>query len=137
MCQPSPTSDLSVCTAADIETTFSSMVPEDGLMVAADAFLWANRRLIIDLAARSYIPTIYSWSGYVAEGGLMPCTIDQAQLWRGAAGYVDQLLKGAKLEELPIQLSTSLVLNINLVTAKSIGLTFPRELVIQARRIIE
>src|SRR5689334_1363834 len=113
------------------------MVPEDGLMVAADAFLWANRRLIIDLAARSYIRTIYSWSGYVAEGGLMPCTIDQAQLWRGAAGYVDQLLKGAKLEELPIQLPTSFVFDINLATAKVMGLTVPRELVIQARRIIE
>jgi ABC-type uncharacterized transport system substrate-binding protein len=72
------------------------MVPEDGLMVAADAFLWANRRLTIDLAARAYIPTIYSWSGYVAEGGLMPCTIDQAQLWRGAAGYVDQTGEGSK-----------------------------------------
>src|SRR5215467_4597970 len=113
------------------------MGPEDGLMVAADPFLWANRRLIIDLAARYHIPTIYSWSGYVTEGGLMAYTIDQAQLWRGAAGYVDQLLNGAKLEELPIQLPTSFVLDINLVTAKTIGLSFPRELVIQAHRIIE
>ena len=126
-----------VRTAADIETTISSMGPEDGLMVSADQFLWANRRLIFDLTARYRIPAIYSWSGYVIEGGLMAYTIDQAQLWRGAAIYVDQLLNGVRLEELPIQLPTSFVFDINLVTAKTIGLTFPRELVIQARRIIE
>ena len=99
--------------------------------------MWTNRRLIFDLTARYRIPAIYSWSGYVIEGGLMAYTIDQAQLWRGAATYVDQLLKGIRLEELPIQLPTSFVFDINLVTANTIGLTFPRELVIQARRIIE
>ena len=126
-----------VRTAADIETTISLMGPEDGLMVSADQFLWANRRLIFDLTAHNRIPAIYSWSGYVIEGGLMAYTIDQAQLWRGAAVYVDQLLNGERLVELPIQLPTSFVFDINLVAAKTIGLTFPRELVIQARRIIE
>jgi ABC-type uncharacterized transport system substrate-binding protein len=126
-----------VRTTADIETTISSMGPEDGLQVAADQFLWANRRLIFDLTARYRIPAIYPWSGYVVEGGLMAYTIDQAQLWRGAAGYVDQLLKGAKLEQLPIQLPTSFVFDINLVTAKALGLTVPRELLVQARQVIE
>jgi hypothetical protein len=53
-----------VRTAVDIETTISSMGPEDGMVVAADPFLWANHRLIIDLAARYRVPTIYAWSGY-------------------------------------------------------------------------
>ena len=126
-----------VRTAADIEDAISSLGSEDGLVVSADQFLWTNRRLIFDLTARYRIPAIYSWSGYVIEGGLMAYTIDQAQLWRGAATYVDQLLKGVRLEELPIQLPTSFVFDINLVTAKTIGLTFPRELVIQASRIID
>jgi putative ABC transport system substrate-binding protein len=64
------------CTAADIDATISSMAPEDGLMVAADQFLWANRRLIVDLAARYRVPTIYAWSGYVDQGGLMAYTVD-------------------------------------------------------------
>jgi putative tryptophan/tyrosine transport system substrate-binding protein len=126
-----------VRTAADIEAAISSLGPKDGLLVQPDPFLWANRRLIFDLTARYRIPAIYSWAGYVVEGGLMAYTIDQAQLWRGAATYVDQLLKGARLEDLPIQLPTSFVFDINLATAKTLGLTFPRELVIQARRIVE
>ena len=110
---------------ADIEEAISALGPEDGLFVSEDQFLWANRRLIFDLAARYRIPAIYPWSGYVVEGGLMAYTIDQAQLWRGAAGYVDQLLKGAKLEELPIQLPTSFVFDINLTRLRRWDLRSP------------
>ena len=106
-------------------------------MVAADQFVWANRRLIIDLAARYRIPTIYAWSGYVDEGGLMAHTVDQTPQWRGAAGYADQLLRGAKLEELPIQLPTTFAFVINLATARALDLTVPRELLAQATRIVE
>jgi ABC-type uncharacterized transport system substrate-binding protein len=126
-----------VRTAADIETTISSMGPEDGLMVSADQFLWANRRLMIDLAARYRIPTIYAWSGYVDEGGLMSYTVDQTPQWRGAAGYVDQLLRGISLTELPIQQPTEFIFVINLTTARALDLTVPRELIVQARRIVE
>jgi putative ABC transport system substrate-binding protein len=126
-----------VLTTADIEAAISSLGPEDGLIVSADQFLWANRRLIIDLAARHRIAAIYSWAVYVAEGGLMAYTVDSAALWRGAAGYVDQLLRGSKLEELPIQLPTVFALHINLATAKALELTVPRELLVQARQIIE
>jgi putative ABC transport system substrate-binding protein len=112
-----------VRTAADIETTISSMGPGDGLMVAADQFVWANRRLIIDLAERHRIPTSYAWSGYVDEGGLMAYTVDQEPQWRGAAGYVDQLLRGISLAQLPIQQPTNFDLVINLATARALDLT--------------
>jgi putative ABC transport system substrate-binding protein len=126
-----------VRTAADIEATISSMGPEDGLQVAADQFLWANRRLIIDLVARYRIPAIYAWATYVDEGGLLAYTVDVEPFWRGAAGYVDQLLRGTKLEELPIQQPKTFALVINLVTARALDLTVPRELLVQARRIVE
>jgi putative ABC transport system substrate-binding protein len=126
-----------VRSAADIESTISSMGLEDGLMVAADQFLWANRRLIIDLAARYRIPTIYAWSTYVDEGGLMAYTVDVEPQWRGAAGYIDQLLRGISLAELPIQQPTIFALVINLATARALDLTVPRELLVQARRVVE
>jgi putative ABC transport system substrate-binding protein len=126
-----------VLTAADIETTISSMGPEDSLMVAADQFLWANRRLIIDLASRYRIPTLYAWSTYVEEGGLMAFTVDVEPQWRGTAGYVDQLLRGISLTDLPIQQPTSFVFAINLATARALNLTVPRELLVQARRVVE
>jgi putative ABC transport system substrate-binding protein len=126
-----------VRTAADIETTISSMGPEDALAVGADQFLWANRRLIIDLAARYRVPTIYAWSAYVDEGGLIAYTVDQQPQWRGAAGYVDQLLRGISLTELPIQQPTIFSLVINLATARALDLTVPRELLVQAHRVVE
>jgi len=126
-----------VRTAADIETTISSMGQEDGLTVAADQFLWANRRLIIDLATRYRIPTLYAWSTYVDEGGLMAYTVDVEPQWRGTAGYVDQLLRGISLTDLPIQQPTSFAFVINLATARALDLTVPRELLVQARRVVE
>jgi putative tryptophan/tyrosine transport system substrate-binding protein len=126
-----------VGTAADIEDTISSMGPEDGLQVAADQFLWANRRLIIDLVARYRIPAIYAWATYVDEGGLLAYTVDVEPFWRGAAGYVDQVLRGMSLAELPIQQPKTFALVINLATAKALELTVPRELIVQARRVVE
>jgi putative tryptophan/tyrosine transport system substrate-binding protein len=126
-----------VRSAADIETTISSLGPEDGLSVAADQFLWANRRLITDLTARYRIPAIYSWYSYVDEGGLMAYTVDVEPFWRGAASYVDQLLRGISLAELPIQQPKTFALVINLATARALDLTVPRELLVQARRTVE
>jgi putative ABC transport system substrate-binding protein len=113
------------------------MGQEDGLSVAADQFLWANHRLIIDLAARYRIPTIYAWSTYVDEGGLMAYTVDVEPQWRGTAGYVDQLLRGISLTELPIQQPTSFAFVINLATARALDLTVSREVLVQARRVVE
>ena len=73
------------------------MDPEHGLHVLADQFLWANRRLIIDLASHYRIPSICAWSHYVDQGGLMAYTVDVEPFWRGTGGYVDQLLRGISL----------------------------------------
>jgi putative tryptophan/tyrosine transport system substrate-binding protein len=99
--------------------------------------LWANRRLIIDLVARYHIPAIYTWASYVDEGGLFPYTVDVEPFWRRAAGYVDQLLRGISLAELPIQQPKTFALVINLATARALDLTVPRELLVQARRVVE
>jgi putative ABC transport system substrate-binding protein len=123
--------------AVEIEAAMSSLGPGDGLWVGADPTMFSNRRLIIDLAARYRVPVIYPWAQYVREGGLMAYSVDYTELWRSAAGYVDRLLRGTKLEELPIQQPAKFDFDINLVTAKALRLTVPSALLAQATKVIE
>jgi putative ABC transport system substrate-binding protein len=123
--------------AVEIEAAMTSLGQGDGLFVGADPTMFGNRRLIIDLAARYRVPAIYPWAQYAREGGLMAYSVDYTELWRRAAGYVDRLLRGTKLEELPIQQPATFDFDINLATAKALGLTVPRELLAQATQLIE
>src|SRR5690242_1830587 len=108
------------------------MNSSEGLIVSPDQFLSSNGRLLIDLTASQKVPAIYFWSSYVTAGGLMAYTSDFHMPFRNAAAYVDQLLRGTRVDQLPIQMPTTFELHINLVTAKSLGLEIPRELLVQA-----
>lgn len=68
---------------------------------------------------------------------VFPYTVDVEPFWRGAADYVDQLLRGISLAELPIQQPKTFAFVINLATARALDLTVPRELLVQARRVVE
>jgi len=93
--------------------------------------------LIIDLAARLRLPTIYSFRFYAASGGLVSYGIDQTELVREAASYVDRILRGAKPAELPVQLPTKYQLVINLKTANALGLNVPNSMQLLADEVIE
>jgi putative ABC transport system substrate-binding protein len=123
--------------AVEIEAAMASLGQGDGLWVLADPTMFGNRRLIIDLAARYGVPAIYPWARYVREGGLMAYSLDYTELWRSAAGYVDRLLRGTKLEELPIQQAARFDFDINLGTAKALGITIPPTLLALATHLIE
>jgi putative tryptophan/tyrosine transport system substrate-binding protein len=126
-----------VRTPAEIEATISGLGPLDGLYTGTDQFIFANRHLIIDLAARYRIPAIHSWFGLVSDGGLMSYSPDVATIWRSAADYVDRILKGASVHELPIQEPRIYNLDINIATAKALGLEVPRSMLEITRRIVE
>jgi putative ABC transport system substrate-binding protein len=96
-----------------------------------------NRDLLIRLAAQHRLPAIYDERSWVAEGGLMSYGSTTADLFRGAATYVDRLLRGAKVSELPVQFPTKFELAINLKTAKAIGLTIPEAFLLRADEVIE
>jgi ABC-type uncharacterized transport system substrate-binding protein len=111
--------------------------PNSGLLVLPPAPQGANLETIIRLAVQHRLPTIWNARDLAGEGGLMsygPATADQ---YRRAAGYVDRLLRGAKIGELPVQLPTKFELVINLKTAKAIGLTIPEAFLLRADEVIE
>jgi len=111
--------------------------PGAGLIISTDAFLYTNRKLIIELAARHRLPAIYGILGTAAEGGLIYYGVDVVDQFRRAAGYVDRILHGAKPADLPVQLPTKFSLTINANTAKALGLTVPLKMQVAADEVIE
>jgi len=125
--------------AADVEHVISAIAaaPNGGLVVEPDAYTLANRRLIIELAARHRLPAVYAYRHDASEGGLVSYGPDVRDLYRRSASYVDRILKGEKPADLPVQEPLKYDLVINLKTAKSLGLTVPPTLLATADEVIE
>jgi putative ABC transport system substrate-binding protein len=123
----------------DIGTAFSTMAREhaDALAVLPSAMFLAERRHIVDLAAKGRLPAMYYTREYVDAGGLMSYGASVADTWRRAATYVDKILKGAKPGDLPVEQPTKFELVINMKTAKALGLTFPRSVLNLADEAIQ
>jgi len=108
-----------------------------GLIVIVDPLTLRHRDRIVRLAAQTRLPTMYGFSEFARSGGLMaygPSVPDQA---RRAATYVDQILRGTKPADLPVQQPTTYELIINLKTAKTLGLTIPQTLLLRTDQVIE
>jgi putative ABC transport system substrate-binding protein len=118
--------------------TFAAQ-PNGGLIVLPSAFTARreSRNLVRRLAEEHRLPTIHWDSVYPAEGGLMSYGSDFEYLHRSAATYVDRILHGAKVSELPIERPTQFQLVINLKAAKAIGLMVPPSLLARADEVIE
>ena len=106
------------------------------VLVTSGAKAIRRSRLIITLAARRRLPTIYPSRFYAAEGGLISYGPDRTDPFRHAAGYVDRILKGDKPADLPIQAS-KYELVVNLRTANALGLTISQSVLARADEVIE
>jgi putative ABC transport system substrate-binding protein len=125
--------------AAELEVLIAMQgrKPGGGLIVMPDISNLNHRELIITLAARYRLPAIYNNRSFTGGGGLISYGIDPAEMYRGAASYVDRILKGAKPADLPVQAPTKFELIVNLSTAKTLGITVPPTLLTRADTVIE
>jgi putative tryptophan/tyrosine transport system substrate-binding protein len=132
-------SQVAIRAGEDIEDAISAFAkePNGALIVFSSALTSANSGLIVNLANRYQLPTIYPFAFYVKQGGLISYGIDTADLFERSAAYVDRILKGTKPADLPIQRPTKFETFINLKTAKALGLRFPDKLLLTADEVIE
>jgi putative ABC transport system substrate-binding protein len=125
--------------ANEIELVIATTASQSngGLVFIQSGILNVNRDLIVDLAARHRLPAIYPFREFATSGGLLYYGYEQMLPWRGAAGYVDRVLKSEKPGDLPVQAPTKFELVINLKTAKALGLNVPNTLIGRADEVIE
>jgi putative tryptophan/tyrosine transport system substrate-binding protein len=130
---------INVRDPAEIERGIAAFahLSNGGMIVAASALAIVHRDLIITLAARYKLPTIYFQRVFVTGGGLISYGPDFLDQYRRAAGYVDRVLRGEKPADLPVQAPTKYELVINLKTAKLFGLSVPPPLLASAVEVIE
>ena len=107
------------------------------IMMHSNPRFFAERKRIVELAAKHRLPAIYFQKEFVDEGGLMFYGADVDDLFRRAAVYVDKILKGAKPADLPVQQATKFEFIINLKAAKQIGLTLSPEFLSRANQVIK
>jgi putative ABC transport system substrate-binding protein len=123
----------------EIETAMTALgrEPGGGLVVMPDQWTLVHRVPIILAAARNNVPAVYSVSDFARDGGLLSYGTDQVDVFRGAASYVDRILRGAKPGDLPVQFPTKFEMVVNLKTAKALGLTVPPSMRLLADEVIE
>jgi putative tryptophan/tyrosine transport system substrate-binding protein len=132
-------SPVEVRNVAELERAVAAFAhaPNGGLIVQASPLATVHRELIITLAARHELPTVYFDRHFVTGGGLISYGPDQVDQYRRAAGYVDRILKGEKPAHLPVQAPVQYELAINLKTARALGLEVPPTLLATANEVIE
>ncbi len=130
---------LEVREPRDFENAFATMTRErpDALLLLVDPVTLENSRRIVTFAAAKRLPAIYEVREFVDAGGLMSYGPSLTGMWRRAATYVDKILKGTKPADLPVEQPTRFELIINMKTARALGLTIPRTVLIRADHAIQ
>jgi putative ABC transport system substrate-binding protein len=123
----------------EFENTFATIAKArpGAILVLADRFLLAERERIVTFAARKRLPAMYPYREFVTLGGLMSYSPNYAESFRRAASYVDNILKGARPGDLPVEQPTKFELVINLKTAKALGLTIPQSILVRADEVVQ
>jgi putative ABC transport system substrate-binding protein len=122
-----------------LDSTFAVMKRQrmEALLVLTDSMFIAQRRRIVDLAAASMLPALYSQREFVDAGGLVSYGPSLSDMFRRAAIYVDKLLRGAKPGDLPVQQPTTFELVISSKTARTLRLTMPQSLLQRADELVQ
>ncbi len=123
----------------DFDRAFAATTRERAgvLIVLPDAMFVSQRVRLATLALKNRLPTMFATREYVEAGGLMAYGLNNPDVFRRAATYVDRILKGAKPADLPVEQPMRFDLVINLKTAKALGLTIPQFILLQATEVIQ
>jgi ABC-type uncharacterized transport system substrate-binding protein len=123
----------------DFDMAFGTMTRDmpDAILMVTDSLTILNRRRVFEFAAAHRLPAIYEFDFLVRDGGLMSYGPDQDETFDRVAAFVDRILRGAKPAELPFEQPTRFRFVLNLTTAKSLGLTISRRLLVQVDEVIE
>jgi putative ABC transport system substrate-binding protein len=125
--------------ATELDSAFASVAREKagGVLVLSTPLFIGQARPLADLALRHRLPTMFGPREHIEAGGLFSYGPDRADLYHRAAGYVDQILRGARPGDLPVQQATKFELGVNLRTARAIGVTLSQSVLVRAAEIIE
>jgi putative ABC transport system substrate-binding protein len=123
----------------ELNSTLSTIATgtADALIAWGDAILDSNRKEVVELGGKKRLPGIYERREFVEVGGLMSYGPNLADNFRRAAYFVDRVVKGARLADLPVEQPTKFELVINLKTAKQIGLTIPPSVLARADKVVK
>jgi putative tryptophan/tyrosine transport system substrate-binding protein len=127
---------------ADIDQAFAAMVAQgtDAVYALPESTLTGSDRTlkrIVQLLASLHLPSASDDVIFGRAGGLLSLGIDEPAVYPGAAQYIDRILKGAKVAELPVVLPSKFVLTVNLRTAEALGITIPPSILLRADEVIE
>ncbi len=125
--------------SADLQSRFQTIADEraNALYVVGDSFTFANAKQIIELAEKARLPGIFAHREFADAGGLIAYGPNLADMFRRVPRYMDKVFKGANPGHLPVEQPTKFELVINMKTAKTLGLTVPPVLLLQADHLIE
>lgn len=130
---------LDVRSQGDLSRAFELAVRQhvDALVIGADGLTQMHQQTILDLVARHTLPATWPAREYVEAGGLVAYAVNYPDLYFRFASFVDKIFKGAKPGELPVEQPTKFELVINLKTAKALGITVPKPLLLRADEVIQ
>ena len=130
---------MNVQDAGEIERGIAAfaIMPNGGLIVTGSALAASHRDLLVTLAAKQNLPTVYYERLFVTAGGLVSYGPDVLDQYRRAADYVVRILKGEKPSELPVQAPTKYETVVNLKTARALGMNVPQSLIARADEVVE
>jgi len=109
----------------------------DALIVVGNALTSQHAQKIFELTTKNRLPSMTEEGRYVEAGGLMSYGASLTDLYRRAAEYVVDILKGAKPGDLPVKLASRFEIFINLKTSQQLGVVIPQHVLVQADKIIK
>ena len=126
-------------TAAEVDGALAQIkrLHPDAALLASDTQLSSKRKEIVEFMATERIPAIYPFREYASIGGLFVYGANLSVLFERAADYLDKLLKGEKVSNLPVQQATAFELIVNARTASALGLALPPNILLRADEVIE